>query len=158
MGLFNLPLQTHDPNFPVIQYADDTLIILEASGRQLLCLKGLLETFGQATGLRVNYAKSCLVPINTSREKAEHLAGVLGCQVGSFPFTYLGLPLGIVKPNLQHFMPLIDRIDRRLAICSSALSFGEDCRWSIQFFRLFLLIQWEFFPSLRVRRRQSRRD
>lgn len=106
-----------------MQYADDTLIIMQASSLQLLCLKALLQTFYQATGLRVNFSKSCLIPINISDSdhRAEVLAGTLGCSIGKFPFTYLGLPVGTARPKIRDLMPIIDR---RLASCSSFLSFG----------------------------------
>lgn len=35
LGLLNLPIPAPSPDFPVIQYADDTLIVLEASTSQL---------------------------------------------------------------------------------------------------------------------------
>jgi hypothetical protein len=31
------------------------------------------------------------------------------------PFTYLGLPLGLKRPNLGAFLPLIQKTERRLA-------------------------------------------
>jgi hypothetical protein len=34
-----------NPDFPVIQYADDTLIVLKVDATQLICLKGLLHAF-----------------------------------------------------------------------------------------------------------------
>jgi len=64
----------------VIQYADDTLIIMQASATQLLALKGLLQSFGTSTGLRVNYSKSMIVPINISDEKLDHLAKTFNYQ------------------------------------------------------------------------------
>jgi hypothetical protein len=36
------------------------------------------------------------------------------------PFTYLGVPLGLSKPRIRHFLSLIQRIERRLS-CTSAL-------------------------------------
>jgi hypothetical protein len=36
------------------------------------------------------------------------------------PFTYLGVPLGLSKPKICHFLPLIHRIEKRLS-CTSAL-------------------------------------
>jgi hypothetical protein len=53
----------------------------------------------------VNYHKSCLVPINVSPEKASSLAQTFGCVVGTFPFTYLGLPLGLTKPQVKDYAP-----------------------------------------------------
>jgi hypothetical protein len=71
-GLFKLPIPSRDgAGFPIIQYVDDTILVMKASQRELLCLKALLESFAQSTGLRVNYAKSCLVPLNLSDEKVE---------------------------------------------------------------------------------------
>jgi hypothetical protein len=56
-------------DFPIIQYADDTLLILPADEVQLLFLKDLLIDFGNATRLRVNYDKSNLIPINISEDR-----------------------------------------------------------------------------------------
>jgi hypothetical protein len=38
-------------------------------------------------------------------KKNEILAGTFGCRVGSLPFTYLGLPLGVTKPKIEDFNP-----------------------------------------------------
>jgi hypothetical protein len=69
MNLLQHPIPSVNGDFPIIQYADDTLLIMQCS-RQLLCLKALLKIFAQSTGLRVNFTKSCLLPINLSNEKA----------------------------------------------------------------------------------------
>lgn len=42
-------------DFPVIQYADDTLIIMPANPDQLTKLKDILHQFQQSTGLKVNF-------------------------------------------------------------------------------------------------------
>ena len=106
----------------MIQYADDTLIIMQASAVQLHALKGLLQSFGTSTGLRVNYSKSMIVPINISDEKLDHLARTFSCQKGNLPFTYLGLPLGLQKPRVIDFSPLVSKCERRLVAASSFLN------------------------------------
>jgi hypothetical protein len=53
----------------------------------------MLHSFANSTGLKVNYAKSMIIPINIDDQKLELLANTLGCAIGSMPFTYLGLPL-----------------------------------------------------------------
>ena len=64
-GLFSLPIPNRDMNhFPIVQYADDTLLIMPADARQLFCLKALLQSFALSTGLKVIFHKSCLIPIN----------------------------------------------------------------------------------------------
>jgi hypothetical protein len=44
--------------FPVIQYADDTLILVRATQSQVSLLKDALDTFSVATWLTINYHKS----------------------------------------------------------------------------------------------------
>jgi hypothetical protein len=90
--------QRTDTTFPIIQYADDTILIMQADEDQLALLKRILHSITLSSGL-VNFHKSCLVPINVSPEKACSLAQAFGCEVGSFPFTYLGLPLGLTASS-----------------------------------------------------------
>jgi hypothetical protein len=122
-GILKLPIPTScGSDFPVIQYADDTILILEACPRQLFFLKAMLNSFADSTGLHVNYNKSNIYPINVSEQKMALLANTFHCKVGTLPFTYLGLPLGLKKPNLEAFLPLIQKIERRLAATSIFLS------------------------------------
>lgn len=102
-----MPIPNRDiDHFPILQYADDTLLIMQVDARQLYCLKALLHSFAQSTGLRVNFLKSCLVPVNAPQDKVPHLSGVFGCSIGELPFTYLGIPLGTTKPLVKDFAPL----------------------------------------------------
>ena len=96
---------------------------MQADTAQLLHLKNLLALFSQSTGLMVNYQKSSMIPINVSPDKMQDLAAVFGCQVASMPFTYLGLSMGTTKPRMEDLSPLMDRVERRLAACSTFLSY-----------------------------------
>lgn len=109
-------------DYPIVQYADDTLIIMPGDAVQLMTLKGLLRTFADSTGLKVNYDKSFLVPLNIDHDMAVHLAATLGCQVGTMPFTYLGLPLGTTKPTVDPFLPILTRIEKRMMGINKMLS------------------------------------
>lgn len=123
-GVLNHPLSNDfEDFFPIVQYADDTLLILPADARQLFILKGLLRSFSDSTGLNVNFQKSFLVPINVTAEKCLHLARTFGCEVGTMPFTYLGLPLGTTRPTVQEFSPLISKMEKRLYGVSKFLSY-----------------------------------
>jgi hypothetical protein len=69
-NLLQLPIPlSYTLDFPILQYADDTLIIMEACARQQVFLKSLLQTFATLTGLKVNYSKSMMVPINVEEEQ-----------------------------------------------------------------------------------------
>jgi hypothetical protein len=95
---------------------------MEACSNQLMVLKALLQTFGDSTGLKVNYNKSVMVPINVQEDRLQHLARTFGCDRGTLPFTYLGLPIGLTKPKVIDFSPLVNRCERRLAATSSFLN------------------------------------
>jgi len=124
-GTLSLPLQTHDRDFPIIQYADDTILFLAAKDDELVALKNMLLTFQQSTGLKVNFAKSSMIPLNMPNEEADRLAAILGCKIGQLPFTYLGLPLGTTRPRIVDLMPLVDSLERRLTASSSMLNQGS---------------------------------
>jgi hypothetical protein len=84
----------------------------------------LIEYFAQSTALRVNYAKTEIIPINLSPKKAEIMMGVFGCRIQSTPFTYLGLPMGSIKPRVEHFAPLMNMAERQLTLISSMLTYA----------------------------------
>lgn len=122
-GDLSLPIPlTNDQDFPVLQYADDTLIFMQGDIDQLIFLKELLNKFGESTGLNVNYDKSFMVPINVQDQKFNELADAFGCSKGTLPFTYLGLSLSISRPSVADFWPLVIKCERRLVSVSSFLS------------------------------------
>jgi hypothetical protein len=107
-GLLWLPIEVgYTTDFPIIQYADDTLLVMKACPRQLFVLKALLNTFANSTTLKVNYSKSNMIPINISMERLEHLAATFQCKARHFPFTYLRLSLGLRKPSAKDCFPLV---------------------------------------------------
>ena len=118
------PLPIPNTDFPIVQYADDTLLILQACPMQLTALKDLLRVFSAATGLKVNYSKSCLMPVNIDEQRLQHLANTFGCATGSLPFTYLGLPLGTTRPTVQDLSPIVDQMERRLNASARFLDYG----------------------------------
>ena len=96
---------------------------MEACQDQLLALKNILHEFSTSTGLKVNFSKSMMVPINVEDNRATQLAQLIGCELGSLPFTYLGLPLGLTKLKVvDFFLPLVTKCERRLAYTSAFLS------------------------------------
>ena len=74
-------------------YADDTLVFCQADLDQLAYLSWLLMWFGAISGLKINLNKSKIIPVGNV-ENDEVLALELGCKLGAFPSSYLGLPLG----------------------------------------------------------------
>jgi hypothetical protein len=90
----------YEMDFPILQYADDTLVIMQADRDQVITMKEILENYAQSTGLKINFHQSSMIPINLSTTEATNIANLLGYNVASMPFTYLGLPLGTTKPTV----------------------------------------------------------
>ena len=82
-----MPIPCHDPDFPVVQYANDTILVMPAEAQQVLVIKEALHKFSETTGLDINYRKSSMIPINIDETRLSQLAAAFGCQVGKFPFT-----------------------------------------------------------------------
>jgi hypothetical protein len=83
MGLLKLPINVgYTSDFPIIQYVDDTLMIMKACSQLLLVLKSIMNTFADSIGLKVNYAKSSMIPISIVPDRLAHLATTFNCQAG----------------------------------------------------------------------------
>jgi hypothetical protein len=128
-----------------VQYADDTFIIMEGCVRQLETLKDIINTFTLATGLKVNYSKSMMVPVNLTEEKLDLLFTGFSCAKGSLPFTYLGLPLGITKPKVEDFLPLVSKCERRLHATSLFLTQAGRLQMTNAVFIAIIMIQMRTF-------------
>ncbi|KAJ3705176.1 hypothetical protein LUZ61_008881 [Rhynchospora tenuis] len=97
-----------------IQFADDTIILMEAHPRNVGIISTILSHFSQLSGLAINDQKSALVPIAIPTTRIEVLRNLLGCPVKEFPITYLGLPLSVNKPKRVHFLPLVQAMHEKL--------------------------------------------
>ncbi|GKD51601.1 reverse transcriptase domain, reverse transcriptase zinc-binding domain protein [Tanacetum coccineum] len=77
-----------------LQFADDTIFFGEWNKDNAKSLMCILKCFEEVSGLRVNYYKSKLYGIGVKDRDLSDMARWMGCGVGEFPFTYLGLPIG----------------------------------------------------------------
>ena len=48
-NILSLPIPTSSSDYPIVQYADDTLIVLPAIDDQLIAFKEMLDTFAAST-------------------------------------------------------------------------------------------------------------
>jgi len=69
------------------------------------------------------------------------------CKEGSLPFTYLGLPLGITKPKVEDFLPLVSKCERRLQAISMFLSQEGRLQMTNAVFTAMPMFQMETFLS-----------
>jgi hypothetical protein len=78
--------------FSHLLFVDDTLIFCNAMRTQLRYLWSSFLLFEVASGLKVNLAKSKLIPVGNV-EQEDMFAGILECGVASLPIKYHGLLL-----------------------------------------------------------------
>nr|CAN77770.1 hypothetical protein VITISV_044337 [Vitis vinifera] len=102
-------------NISHLFFADDIVVFCEANKEHLTHLSWILFWFEAASSLRINLAKSEIIPVGVV-EEIDELATELGCRVGSLPSQYLGLPLG--APNKAHSVwdGVEERMRGRLAL------------------------------------------
>jgi hypothetical protein len=95
-------------------FADDMLVFSGASRVQVQAIRDLLICFELVSGLKVNLAKSVLVPVGEVSDVGA-LAEILGCEVGSLRITYLGMPLGARFKDKACWNGVVEKIVRTLA-------------------------------------------
>jgi hypothetical protein len=70
--------------------------------------------FEHLSGMRINYHKSDMTPINLDEGEANQYAKVFCCKVGISPFRYLGVPLQFDKLRREDIQPVVDAIMKRI--------------------------------------------
>uniref|UniRef100_A0A0A9EUA7 Reverse transcriptase domain-containing protein n=1 Tax=Arundo donax TaxID=35708 RepID=A0A0A9EUA7_ARUDO len=108
------PLAVQRAKHRISFYADDVIMFLRPLSRDLSIIQQLLDTFGHASGLNTNIAKSSVTPIQCNEEDLERIAELLPCEIKNFPCTYLGLPLSVCKPTKAELLLLIDKVADQL--------------------------------------------
>lgn len=66
----------------ILQYADDTLFVGEASWENLWAIKSILRCFELVSEFKVNFHKSSLVGVNVEESFHESAALFLNCKRG----------------------------------------------------------------------------
>ena len=77
-------------------------------------LKWILTCFEQVSGMRINYHKGALIPINVAPQELDEFVDIFQCVVGAFPIKYLGIPLHFDKLSREDLQFLIDKILARI--------------------------------------------
>jgi hypothetical protein len=97
-----------------IQYADDTVIMIDGSVNSITNLKLVLYCFEWLTGLKINYHKSEVFGFGVSQVEKEELANMLNYVLGELPMKYLGIPVSDHHLGMGAFGFLPQKILSRL--------------------------------------------
>lgn len=101
------------------------LFVDEWSRSKLRNMAIILKCFHASSSLKVNYHKSKVFEIGASVHETSNWASILGCKAGSFPFNYLGVPIGANMNLTKNRKPILDKFQSKLSSWKSkTLSFG----------------------------------
>ena len=109
-------LHPHRPVLEISLYADDVVLFCHPSRSDIAAIKAILELFGRASGLRVNYNKSSATMLNCDPGDTDLTTELLGCKIATLPLTYLGIPLTIRRPSSAQLQPLVDKVGDRKSV------------------------------------------
>jgi hypothetical protein len=96
-------------------YADDAGLFLKPTIPDVRNVQQILIHFGKASGLNMNMAKSTLFSIQTDPQVLHSVAQQFQGSVGSFPATYIGMPLHFGRVTRAAEQLVVDKIAHRLA-------------------------------------------
>jgi hypothetical protein len=96
-----------------LQYADDTIIMIQPNDLAVANLKYILLCFERISGLRINFHKSEVMVMGVDQEEGPRIAHMLNCKHDSFPLSYLGLPISDRALTAADWGPLSAKVGKR---------------------------------------------
>lgn len=85
----------------ILQYADDTIIFMEHDLAKAVNMKLILCIFEQLSSLKINFHKSEIFSFGKAKDNEHSYRSLFGCESGTLPFRYLGIPI--------HYRMLLDK-------------------------------------------------
>jgi hypothetical protein len=104
-----------DDGLSILQYADDTLLFMDHNLDQARNMKLLLSAFEQMSGLKINFHKSEIFCFGQAKDYELQYEQLFGCEKGSYPFRYLGIPMHYRKLNNKDWEKIEERIEKKLS-------------------------------------------
>jgi hypothetical protein len=94
--------------------------------------------FEQVLGMRINFHKSEVIPLNLEDDMVHEISHILSCPIGTLHFKYPGVPLHFDKLKREVLQLILDKLIERvtgwrekLLACSSRLVLIKSCLTSI---------------------------
>jgi hypothetical protein len=110
----------------ILQYADDTILFMEHDVEKAVNMKLILCLFEQLSGLKINFHKSEIFCFGKAKDIQQDYRQIFGCEVGSLPFKYLGIPIHYRKLLNKEWKPVEDRFEKKLGCwLGKILSYGD---------------------------------
>jgi hypothetical protein len=102
-------------------YADDILIFCKGTLSGLRALKNLFQSYASESGQVINNSKSTIFSGSITSGRLDLIVQLLDFNLGSLPFSYLGVPMFKGKPKTIHLQPIADKIRMKLSAWKASL-------------------------------------
>jgi hypothetical protein len=110
----------------ILQYADDTFLFMKHDLDQAVNMKLILSIFEQLSRLKINFYKSEIFCFGKAKDHEHEYKQIFGCEAGSLPFKYLGIPIHYRKLLNKEWKPCEDRFEKKLGSwLEKLLSYGD---------------------------------
>jgi hypothetical protein len=115
-----------DGGISILQYADDTILFLEHDLVKAANLKLILCIFEQLSGLKINFHKSEIFCFGKAKDDELQYKQLMGCESGSLPFKYLGIPIHFRRLSNAEWNGVENRFESKLGCWKGKLlSYGD---------------------------------
>jgi hypothetical protein len=98
----------------ILQYADDTILLLQNNLYQARNLKILLCLFEQMTGLKINFHKSEIYFLGRAVERKNEFEEIITFCSGVLPMKYLGVPIDEKRIRNIDWKPAENKMESKL--------------------------------------------
>jgi len=102
-------------------YVDDLMVFCKGKVSNLVALKNLFTRYANSSRQVINASKSFFFDGGVNQNRIDHIINVIGFNVGTLPFNYLGTPIFIGKPKVSHFQSIADKVKNKLATWKASL-------------------------------------
>jgi hypothetical protein len=91
-------------------YADDIVVFIKLEEHELRAIREIVQIFGEASGLQINYRKITTTLIRGNEEDETRVRSTLGYEIAKFPIKYLGLNLALRPLTKAEWQPALDKV------------------------------------------------
>ena len=99
-----------------LQYADDTLILIQNDDLDIINLKFLLLCFEDMSCFKINFHESEVIVMDQPEQEQRRIANLLNCKMGDFTFIYLGLPISDRKLTVEQWNFLVNKLAKKVEV------------------------------------------
>ncbi|GAU41845.1 hypothetical protein TSUD_177560 [Trifolium subterraneum] len=114
-GTRNLKIPSHS------FYADDLLVFCKGNLSGLRAIKELFDKYALESGQMINNSKSTIFSGSITPGRLNLIRQLLNFNLGSLPFSYLGVPIFRGKPKTCHLQPVADKVKLKLSAWKASL-------------------------------------